>query len=77
MGMELEEMLGQLHTVGKAGELEMKAKKTTVMTNRTAKGETLNCVPEHIYLGQVISFDRTKGRDIKKEAALHGKNSRA
>jgi hypothetical protein len=75
--MELEKMLQQLHTVSKATGLKMNARKTMVMTtrNRTAvpivvEGKTLNYVPEYVYLGQVIPFNRIPGREIKRRISL-------
>lgn len=77
LGMELEEMLGEQHSVSKALGIMINAKKTMVMTicNRTAvpmvaEGETLDCVPEYVYLGQVISFNRTPGREITRRISL-------
>lgn len=77
LGMELEAMLGELHSVTKALGIKTNAKKTMVMTihNRkevpmVVKGKTLDCVPEYVYFGQLISFNRTPGREITRRISL-------
>lgn len=75
LGMELEAMLGELHSVSKALGIKTNAKKTMVMTTHSkevpvvVEGKTLDCVPEYVYLGQVISFNRTPG-EITRQISL-------
>jgi hypothetical protein len=76
-GMELKEMLGELHSASKALGIRTNAKKTRVMTIRNrkavpmvAEGKTLDCVLEYVYLGQVISFNRTPGIEITRQIRL-------
>lgn len=76
-GMELKEMMGELHSVSKALGIRTNAKKTRVMTIRNrkavpmvAEGKTLDCVPEYVYLGQVISFNRTPRIEITRQIRL-------
>jgi hypothetical protein len=38
------------------------------------EGKTPDYIREYAYFGQVTSFDRNQGRDMKQEPALHGKN---
>jgi len=73
LGMELEEMLGELHSVSKALGIKTNAKKTVVIIIRNRKavpmvavGKTLDCVQEYVYLGQVISFNRIPGRETTR-----------
>jgi len=70
-------MLGGLHSVSKTLGIKTNAKKTMVMTIRNrkavlivAEGKTLDCVPEYVYLGQVISFNRTPGLEITRRISL-------
>jgi hypothetical protein len=66
--MELEEMLGKPHSISKALGIKTNAKKTMVMTihNRKEVPMVADCVPEYVYLGQVVSFNRTPGREITR-----------
>jgi len=77
LGMELEAMLGELHSVTKARGIKTYAKKTMVMTIHNRKevpmvveGKTLDCVPEYVYLGQLISFNMTPGTEITRQISL-------
>jgi len=64
-------------SVSKALGIKTNAKKTMVMTIRNrkavpmvAEGKTFDCVPEYVYLGQAISFNRTPGIEITRQIRL-------